>query len=65
MAADGRKFHFESGTVASDSVQKIFGIKEPHRQLAYCLYREWSGAKDGDEVIFDYAIEVAKAMTSL
>jgi hypothetical protein len=66
IASDGRKSRSDTNAVLSDSEQKIFGIEQPNRRLAYAL----SGAiqlthKDTDEILFDYLVEAEAAFQKL
>ena len=66
VAADGRDFHFESSTVLSESVQKIFRISNPNRELAYS-FTGTAGItpKDSGNVVFNMIGETTKAVEEL
>lgn len=66
VGADGRKYNPDLKEKVDDSVQKIFPIQQPGRQLVYAL----SGTvdltpKNSTEVIFDIAAEIDRMVNIL
>jgi hypothetical protein len=65
IASDGRRSSSENDEILSDDVQKLFPVEQSNVRLAYGLAGTIQMGPTADNVLFDFAIETARAVERL